>query len=95
MCCDGCCSWWCCVLWGIGWWVVASLLFFYCWNKILVTVSALKPIKIIQAMLIVLTIAVLLAPSWCRNCGSCGSSGSCSHYECCSPGCCESDSLKH
>ncbi|MDO8493790.1 MAG: hypothetical protein Q7S68_00435 [Deltaproteobacteria bacterium] len=46
-----------------GWWVVSSILLFLVWNKVVAALTNVKTGKFWQALLVVLTIAVLcIAP---------------------------------
>ncbi len=77
MCSTSCYSIWCGVLWGLGWWVLASALVMITWNKVITVVTVAKNMKIWHALLVVATIAMLWGPMMCaskcssfRNCTS-------------------------
>ena len=46
----------------IVWWLVASTLLFFTWNKVIVFLTGLKEVKLWQALLFVATIAVFCYP---------------------------------
>ena len=80
----GGCSMICCILWGLGWWLVASLLLSFCWNKVVTALVTVKEMKFWHALIIVATLAILC---W-GMCGKCGSKMSCGHRgDCSSQGC--------
>jgi hypothetical protein len=54
-------GWWK-VLVCVVWWLVASTLLFFTWNKVIVFLTELKAVKLWQALLFVATVAVLCYP---------------------------------
>jgi hypothetical protein len=60
-------GWWK-VLICVGWWLVASTLLFFTWNKVIVFLTGLKEVKLWQALLFVATIAILCYPRKYNRC---------------------------
>jgi hypothetical protein len=67
MCCSlGC--WAICILWAIGWWLIASVLLLLSWNSVIAAIATVKKVKYWHALLVVLTLAVLCGPfCWGRH----------------------------
>ncbi|MBL4818504.1 MAG: hypothetical protein JKY15_04635 [Deltaproteobacteria bacterium] len=55
------------------WWLIASALLFYTWNEAISKVTSARKIQFKHALLLVITMAVLCAPSYMR--GFCGKGG--------------------
>lgn len=49
---------------SVTWWVVASLLLFLTWNKVVAVIANIKTVKFWHAMLVVATLAVFCAPRY-------------------------------
>lgn len=62
------------VLWGMLWWVGASALLYFSWNKVVATLTTAKQAKFWQALLIVATLAAFCAPRYCMKKGRYGGS---------------------
>jgi hypothetical protein len=77
-CSPGC--WAICILWAIGWWLIASALLLMSWNSVVAAIASVKRVKYWHVLLIVLTLAVLCAPlccgrGHCKDQRSCGEGG--------------------
>jgi hypothetical protein len=79
---------WCCILWGIGWWLVAAVLVSLCWNVVVSALVTVKQMKLWHALLIVLMVAILFGPMICASKCSSGGSSCPPGYEHCSPDSC-------
>jgi hypothetical protein len=65
---SGCGSPWCwvlCILGAIAWWLFASGLLLCAWNSVVASIANVKRARFWQAMVIVLTLAVLFGPLFC------------------------------
>ncbi len=66
------CMWTMCGF-GFAWWIIAAVLLYFSWNKVVADILQVRPGKFWQALLVVLTLAVFCAPHhWEHSrCGSC------------------------
>jgi hypothetical protein len=58
-------GWAICILWAIGWWLIASWLLLLSWNRVIAAIASVKKVQYWHVLLIVLTLAVISAPLCC------------------------------
>lgn len=54
-------------LWCAAWWLLASIMLWFSWNKVVARVSSLGVMKLWQALLLVLTMIVFCGPHHMQN----------------------------
>ncbi|MES2503375.1 MAG: hypothetical protein V4534_00680 [Myxococcota bacterium] len=52
---------------GVLWWLFASMLVFYTWNKVITAVTPATRMQFGHALLLVFTLMALCAPSHCKD----------------------------
>ena len=52
---------------AVLWWLFASMLVFYTWNHVIVSVTSAKKMQFLHAMLLVFTMMALCAPHHAQN----------------------------
>ncbi len=63
------------VAYCVGWWLIASVLLWLTWNRVVAALTKVKPAKFWQAALLLLTVCSLCAPLYWARKHSCGHGG--------------------
>jgi hypothetical protein len=80
--------WVLCLLSVVGWWLVASGLLFFTWNKVIAALTSAKQARFWQALLVVATLFVFCVPRYMAQRGHSKYSASCQHSCCQKKGSC-------
>jgi hypothetical protein len=65
------------LLYGVVWFVIASMLLHTTWNRVVVALTGAKQAQLWHAFLVVFTLAVLCAPHHWAQMGGCGAKSCC------------------
>ncbi|MEI6806189.1 MAG: hypothetical protein WCK49_06740 [Myxococcaceae bacterium] len=66
----GCCSGWVffAVFAVIAWWLIASAIVYFTWNRVITEVTSAKSMHYVHALWLVFAITILFAPHHAQNC---------------------------